>query len=71
MQSDPITLWHALLAKEVIDRLAAIWGKMGESGQRIDTALDMLNEARYVQGVARDELQQLIDELHGPQGQGD
>ena len=23
MQSDPITLWHALLAKEVIDRLAS------------------------------------------------
>jgi|CXWK01.1.fsa_nt_gi hypothetical protein len=55
----------------VINHLAGVWGKMGESNQRFNTALDTFNEALYIAGVARDDLKQLMDWLQGPQGQGD
>lgn len=55
----------------VIDRLTADWGKLGESGERFDTAIETFNEALFIAGVARDDLKELIDMLHGPQGQGE
>jgi len=47
--------------QEVANRAAAAWGALGESGQQLDYALTVINEALYKQGVARDELQKLID----------
>lgn len=47
--------------QEVANRAAAAWGALGESGQQLDYALTVINQALYKQGVARDELQKLID----------
>ncbi len=47
---------------EVIANMAAAaWGKIGEAGQKLDYGLTVINEALYLQGAARDELQRLID----------
>lgn len=60
----------------VIDRLTADWNRLGESGERFDTAIEMFNEALYIAGVARDDLKQLLDLLQvgpeiSPHGQGE
>ena len=55
----------------VIDRLTANWNRLGDSGERFDTAIETFNEALYIAGVARDDLKELMDMLQAPMGQGE
>lgn len=57
--------------QKIIDRLASVWGILGANEESLAVAADLIAAGMTRTAAARAELQQLIDELHAPTGQGD